>query len=269
MKHNITQHIVHDVCRDISLSLKKKKKSLHDEDIHDFRVQVKQLRAFLRMASLDKNCRRRIRVPASIRRIYRKAGRLRDMQLFEEKAASYFADKKRPEHFFILLKKDKYACERSLKKALDKISSSFSAKPVVRKFPAGFRPISASYFFDEKINMIKRLLARKDITVQVLHCIRKNVKDLQYIKNCSFAYAGSPDTIFFSKYQSFMNTENLAIQLGQFNDTCMLIDFLNSYRFHPFVYPDFEQVEHFRQQGMYEKEMMRISLNNQLIDMFM
>jgi len=269
MKHNITQHIIHGLCRDISRSLKRMRKHIRVEDIHDFRVQVKQLRAFLRMASLDKNCWRRIRVPASIRQLYRKSGRLRNMQLIEEKAVAYFAGKKTPVHFFELLKRELSACEISFEKALDSNRSRISPKNIFKKFPDGFRPIAASYFFDEKTGMIKRLLAGNERTVYALHCIRKNLKDLLYIKSMSADYAGTMDEEFFSKYQQIVFTEKLAIQLGQFNDICMLIEFLDQYRFHPFVYPDFEQVEHFRQHSMYEKELMRISLHNQLNDTLM
>lgn len=269
MKHNISQHIIHGLCRDISRSLKRMRKHIRVDDIHDFRVQVKQLRAFLRMASLDKNCRRRIRVPASIRQLYRKSGRLRDMQLFEENALACFVGKKKPGHFVELLERDLSACELSFKKALGSISNRISPKTIFKKFPDGFRPIAASYFFDEKTGMINRLLAGNERTVYALHCIRKNLKDLLYIKSMSTDYAGTMDEEFFSKYQQIVFTEKLAIQLGQFNDICMLIDFLDQYRFHPFVYPDFEQVEHFRQHSMHEKELMRINLYNQLNDMVM
>lgn len=268
MKHDITRHIIQGSCSDINQSLRRMQKHIRVEDIHEFRVQVKQLRAFLRMASLDKNCRRRIRVPSSIRQLYRKSGRLRDMQLFEEKAHYFFAGRKKPGHFFELLERELSACELSFEKALGSISR-ISTKTILKKFPDGFRPIAASYFFEEKTGMIKRLLAGNERTVYALHCIRKNLKDLQYIKSMSADYAGTKEEEFFSKYQHLVFTEKLAIQLGQFNDICMLIEFLDQYRFHPFVYPDFEQVEHFRQHSMHEKELMRINLYNQLNDMVM
>src|SRR5262245_19892691 len=57
--------------------LRQMKRRLSREAIHHFRVEVKKLRAFLRMISGDK-----LKIPHALKNIYRQAGSVRELQLF-------------------------------------------------------------------------------------------------------------------------------------------------------------------------------------------
>ncbi len=263
MKH-IYENIIHGLCRDMKKSVKQMRKHFDDDDIHDFRLSVKKLRAFLGMVSLDSTCRRRLRIPGNIRRLFRKAGNLRDMRLFEKKALSFFTGNEKPVFFLKGLEAETSLCEKELYTHLHKNPCRDSVKAMIRKLPENDEPLAASFFYDEKKQMLQRLFAEKEITGHMFHIMRKHIKDLHVIRGLEMEYAGTASQAHFAQYHGLKNTENLAVQLGHFNDSSMLINFLSSFRFSQNAYADFDKVENFRQHCIHEREMQRINLLKQL-----
>src|ERR1051326_2620249 len=63
------------------------KKIIHHfnaEDIHDFRVNIKKFRAFLRMASMENDDSGKYKLPKRLKKFYEIAGNIRSLQLQEQ-----------------------------------------------------------------------------------------------------------------------------------------------------------------------------------------
>src|SRR6266436_3162758 len=58
------------------------KRSKGMEDIHHFRVEIKKLRAFLRMLQTGRDAP--IKIPGSLKKIYHYAGLIRELQLHQQ-----------------------------------------------------------------------------------------------------------------------------------------------------------------------------------------
>jgi CHAD domain-containing protein len=146
------------------------------DPVHDFRVEIKKLRAILRLLSMADHVA--IKIPSKLKKIYSKAGIIRELQVLQ-----------------IRNKKEKALTDFSIKQirntqkketsALNELARSHSIaadkKEVVALLPKNIAFRTVINFFSTKLAEINRLLYLKRITDEVMHSIRKILKDLLYV----------------------------------------------------------------------------------------
>jgi len=237
------------------------------DDIHEFRLQVKELRALLRMLSGDPGCMRKIKLPGRIKYMYRVSGYLRDLDLFRRIVKYYFTAGQIPKNYLNLLnkKKDEYA--REFKKAINNKQFSGSAKKISGKLPAILQQDIASFFYDEKIESIRRIIKGNTISDEEIHSIRKYIKDILYIKKLLSIYTDSDISI--SKYKRFTEGEQLAFKLGQINDLSTTIAFLEPPRLGKIPSHEITWLASLRQQCFNNKESLRLSVHKKLSELYL
>lgn len=175
--------------------LKKKAKRIKPAfgkpEIHEFRVGYKQLRAFLRVIFGGEPGNP---FNKSLRKLYRAAGRVRDLQLFLNKATANNAPKQPA------LKAAQ--ANRALAKAREKLSHRLGKSlakhtdwTVPALLPPGFSNMNARAFAAREWSAVASALALADDDEQ-LHTIRKKLKDLYYANEAFKGYVSiSPGLI--------------------------------------------------------------------------
>ena len=211
--------IVKAIFKDIDKLCSKICKTFNAEDIHDFRVAVKKLRAFLRLLDIKKDGPI---IPKLLKNFYRYVGNIRNIQLYEQNLFKYITahDNKKPGEYINLLNKEKNYWK---KEAADLMKNDdfLKVKEKIRKaLPAKLEKPAIKKFVQNKLDNLK--LQLEYLTDDnPLHSIRKILKDIFYNWDYIKYYADLPAAI--------SNKEALKLLtaiLGEFIDKFMQLEFL-------------------------------------------
>lgn len=149
------------------------------ESIHDLRTEIKKLRAFLRL--LNVQSKEGLKISNEIKQFYDCIGDIRNLQLQIENV-NKFAKNSTDEIPFVYLQK--LNAEIELRKTdsiklINHTSFSKNLKKIIEHFPSKLKKKTIKKFINEKLSELKQLLTNIQDD-EVLHSIRKNLKDLLY-----------------------------------------------------------------------------------------
>jgi hypothetical protein len=225
---------MHQISKELGKRFKKIKREaatvvrhFRAKDIQAFRIEVKKLRAFLRLTGTTENSNHSIELPKKIRRFYHEVGLIRDDQLLigcihceaikvklEELPKSYL----KTLHGRIS-KSAKYARHLVKKEALKK-----EEKQLKRKVPHRLSSLRVSEFLWREVNELRDSLDSFFHSDESVHAVRKVLKDLlhlwPFIKE---------EVVFILPSALFCSKEDLRFitrRLGKFQDTCVSLELL-------------------------------------------
>lgn len=203
----------------------KMKKDFAEDAIHDFRVDYKKLRSFLRMLQLKAKNPRDLKFPHSIKRTYTTAGQVRDRQLCIKRIK---ADRQAGG---TALKKT-----RQLKKEINDISANatFVSKrelentgtAMIKSLPAVLALTAGQDFVKQKLSGINDIIAIKEFGDKDLHDIRKGLKDIIFIAAIYENFNEESPAVGWMK-EDVKKAEAMAHELGSFNDAGIALSFLS------------------------------------------
>jgi hypothetical protein len=153
-------------------------------DIHAFRVEIKKLRAFLRLLATEKSRSGRLRLPKQLHRFYRLAGDIRDLQLQQEHIREAFKgnEESLPHSYLHLLRVEEAThILMAATLARNKLSIKREEKKVSSSLPHALRGRSRIRFVRMQAGRLEKL-AGSIIPIQddIQHSIRKLLKDIVY-----------------------------------------------------------------------------------------
>lgn len=197
------------------------------ESIHEFRTQIKKLRAFLRLLNVEIDDDNRLKIPKRIKAFYAYSGTIRNLQLQEENMCAYIGN---PEYTVTEIYID------YLKKIIEKwkdnaiefegLENNFynDEKKILKQLPGKLRKGYAKKFLQNKLNVLASLI-KKLPDDDALHCIRKLLKDILYNWTLIKRYSKllPPDFSEEEKIKSFTEL------LGLFMDKRTAINLLETY----------------------------------------
>lgn len=195
------------------------------EEIHDFRLQIKKLRAFIRLVNTEVTKEKRIKISKEIKTFYHTAGSIRNVQLHKQRiiqwcmALSFNA----PATYLELLNKEEARVKNTAREEAEEISFSHFKKNLVASVPHELTATCIQYFTTLKRKELLALLSLSVYNDETLHNIRKVLKDILYDWNYITPYLASDLPAYFAQKE---NTESLATNLGDFHDLCIAIYFL-------------------------------------------
>jgi len=217
-------HIIRHSFKQLYKHAAKTKKGYDEDANHDFRVEYKRLRAFLRMLMLKAADPRHLKVPASFKEMYHTAGLIRDRQLCIKR-----------------IKADRLAGGGDLHKIhqLRKEIKDLSAKGVflakkdfddmeagmIKHLPAVLPGTSGEDFVGQKLIFINGMIDKKEYADKDLHDIRKGLKDIIYITAVYKAFKEETPAASLTE-EDLKNAGTLAHELGLFNDAGIALSFL-------------------------------------------
>ena len=197
--------------------------------IHEFRVEYKKLRAFLRMISEQPGIENEITVSKELKKFYTISGSIRDLQLQQKRIEdATVSEPKKPQAYLHLLQKE-------IEKIKPELAEIISGKPVNKSkkktdasIPAEF-PFHFQQYVEKKWSAINAILLSGDFSDENIHAIRKILKDLFYnLKIADDPGKQNPaNNIWNGKNDEWMN--KFLEELGSFQDKCTSIALLKSY----------------------------------------
>jgi CHAD domain-containing protein len=148
------------------------------EDVHNFRVEVKKLRAFLHLVPSGVN----VKLPPNLHHFYRMVGGIRNLQLQEQRIHDAFIRQDAlPQTYLNLLAIETAAAIRRAKKfAANKLSIPLEERQLLSTFTHHIKGNSQEF----ARNIVSRLQTLSDnrhpIDDEDLHSLRKYLKDILY-----------------------------------------------------------------------------------------
>ena len=175
----------HSIKKIISLRFRRLKKNYDKLDsfdidvIHDFRVEYKRLRAFIRLLSAGAT-RKQLKLPSSLKQVYKKAGVIRDLQLNIENLKNLNNGPGAIKETLRAQKAGLAVAKRDLNKVIGSQLLNESKKEIEKQIPNRLGSDAIGEFSFSKLQEIKSILAAGIIRDDGLHQVRKNVKDILY-----------------------------------------------------------------------------------------
>jgi len=232
-----------------------------EEDIHDWRVEYKKLRAFLRMITAGINGH----VPLmndEIKKIYSSAGVIRELQLYRGflEAAPEINLPALP-IYDALLQRKLFSAKEEFIKRIDIFwyEKEFDRWRVM--VPGYLSVAIVKQFLQQRITAIRLILLAPD-TDKSLHSIRKHVKDIIYNVRTFTNQWGIPFPVVAWKNEKLL--AEVADELGKYNDRCSILSFVEPEVIDQLPSEEKEQLSAVRALWTSEKEKVRIELVQQV-----
>lgn len=199
-------------------------KDFDEEEIHAFRVEVKKLRALLRLLEVH-YAHIPTRFSQKFRDLYHISGHLRDAQLMQ---------KRWDEKEFPPLPELKEWLGDQIKKygndwkKQNEETSVDGFKERLHEMDYGHVDTDdLLLFFSRRLNFVKRTLMLEMLTDEELHDIRKKLKDMQYVeKLCAEEWKKGHETIGIFPLQKIHECADIA---GKYNDLRISLEMLDSF----------------------------------------
>ena len=200
------------------------KKGYAEEAIHEFRVDYKKLRAFLRMVRLKMAEPRDLKVPHPLKKMYATAGEVRDRQLCIKR-----------------IKADRQAGgtvqgkTQQLKREIKQLSAKedFLSKKefegieanMIRSLPSVLPIELIKDFVGQKLAPINGIFDQNKYGDKDLHDIRKGFKDIIFVTAIAKDFKEYSAVPSWTK-DHLKTAEAIAHELGSFNDAGIALTFL-------------------------------------------
>lgn len=230
MNHKQIKHITNNHYRKLKKQIKIVAEDFDVEAIHQFRVEYKKLRAFLRMISQQHETAGEIKISKKLKKGYNISGSIRDLQLQQQRIwEATKQELKKPQAYIQLLQEE-------IKKLQPELSEIFLEKPATESkkktdafIPDEFPLNSFRNFVQKKWAAIYAIIASCHFSDDNIHAIRKSLKDLFY--NLKI-YEGVEHellslSIWKGKDEQYFN--KVLDELGGFQNKCTAIALLKSY----------------------------------------
>lgn len=200
-------------------------KDFDKEDNHNFRVEIKKLRAFIRLINLSQPLFES-KMPKPIKKIYHLSGDVRNLQLHEERTnvlCEYLLINKPTQYL-------QYLCEeeKSKRKKAGQTADKISFKDFKEKLTADvYKDLSKedkNEFLKNSISRLTQILALPVYYDETFHDIRKVIEDILY----NYDYLEEQINSFIPFPLSDPNfMESLTGALGNFHDLSLALFFLS------------------------------------------
>lgn len=189
-------------------------------DIHHLRVEMKKLRAFIRLTNLATLTHQQ-KIPKELKKFYNVAGNIRNLRLHEQRVISLASDLliEVPDLYLQYLRdKEKLAKEKA-----HELAGSISLKGFEEELIDSCTDVQQEIKkvfvqkYSQRLNLLFTLSSYHD---ESLHDIRKVVKDLMY----NYKYVQKEISLELPAALGHVkNMETLATTLGDFHDLCVAL----------------------------------------------
>ena len=220
------KHIIHSLFSEIDKLLTHVEKDFDQEAIHNFRVDIKKLRAFLRLINHEPSFSGNLKIPKQLKIIYTACGSIRDLQLQISRIKILCNDTGLPNEYLDLLQKAMISKKRKCQALFKQFQFQKSIDVYTTLLPLVVSKACFTNFFKEKITGCLTILTSAAITDSSMHSMRKNIKDIIYIYKIYDEYIEKeiPDPVW--NKTEFAKALKQAQTLGLYNDQCIAISFL-------------------------------------------
>jgi CHAD domain-containing protein len=179
MKHTAILKVVDKRMRRIGNHYKLVKEDYAAEHIHDLRVEVKKVRAFLALVNMSQPAKMPLSIHPDIKQFYTVAGEFRNLQLQQQRIVLWCSEQllQPPDYYLEYL----YDRQQTLQQVLQSmvIDAAHCRRLLLHELPATISKKALDKFAEEKAFAIHQLM-QMPIDDNVLHEIRKEYKMVLY-----------------------------------------------------------------------------------------
>lgn len=221
MKKKEIAEVVKDSFKTLEKLRHKILEEFDQDDIHDFRVEVKKLRAFLRLVNIKKDDDEPI-IPKLLKTFYGYIGIIRNIHLLRHHLFKYVTDHsvEKPKAFLQLIEKEEDYWKKEASELMKDDNFRDVKEKILKALPGKLEKPRIKEFVENKLTVLKELLEDLSDDNQI-HSIRKVFKDILYTWCFIKHYADLP------KILSEEDTlKSLSSVLGDFMDKSIEIAFL-------------------------------------------
>ena len=224
MKHGELKRLVENRLEKINQSWNGIIKDFDMDEIHDFRVEVKKLRALIRLAAAQLS--EELKMPIHLKTMYHHAGMIRNLQLQQQRVSEYTKEREilQPHQYLKSLSDEKHEWERKVNEISDDETLEKEERALIKVLSFTLKRGSIKSYVKGKAEELKTLIAFGEHTDEQLHKIRKILKDILYIQ----PYTGD---YFFSLFKGLLESKeklkSFTEKLGEFQDLCIAVQFLS------------------------------------------
>ena len=228
MQEKDTIHIIQSVFLRIEKLINRIEENFDQEAIHDFRVDIKKLRAFLRLINHEPSFTGNLKIPKQLKKIYTACGSIRDLQLQIGRMKVLCVDTDPPNEYLELLEKNLRSETQKCKALFKYLQLQKGINTCTTLLPTVLSKDCFTNFFKEKVTGCLTILTRVAITDTSMHSMRKNIKDIIYIYKIYDEYIKTKVPAPVWNKTEFSKALQEAQTLGLYNDQCIAIGFLQA-----------------------------------------
>jgi CHAD domain-containing protein len=240
-------------------------KHFKSASIHELRVEYKKLRAFLRMISEEKDEDKKIKITGKLKRAYRIAGSIRDLQLQCQRIVTLEEEEiKKAEAYLKLLGRD----IKKLKRKFSVIPHKKTIKKSIKTVNVAVRKISnidPAKFINKNCRAIIAIIISRNFTDPNMHIIRKRLKDIFYTIH---EFEEADEKIKFNGAKITNNEmeyfDQLLEEMGNFQDKTTSLLLLNGHWVQLLSIADRESLKGIKQIFTADKDVIKNDLVNKL-----
>jgi CHAD domain-containing protein len=225
-------------------------------------VEVKKLRAFLRMLAFGSPKRKKRAIPHKLKKMYSILGKIRDRQLLRARLENTIPHFKTSYAGTIIsdigYSKTNMLSPKALTDIERKIRKKISGRPERN---------TVKDFLREKSGNIESILKNKKYTDNNLHTIRKELKDINYTLKLPRKKGNNISKIVFLNRNDLKKAETIANNLGLFNDACNTLSYLSSPALKKAAAKDIQGLQKARKKWIDEKRMLRKQFRENIPDL--
>jgi len=181
MKQKAIANIIHLYFLRLKKHFAAIRKNITAETIKPFRIEIKKLRAFLRLLSFEKKDPGILELHGDLKKMHKTGGRFRDLQLHRQRVLD--AMKKKGNSFYSdqLLKTGSTEIKKEKKHFLAGDSFSKTEKKIKEHLPEEYTTRTIKEFFRSRLEIIQEIIRAARFSDKEMHTIRKQLKDILYI----------------------------------------------------------------------------------------
>lgn len=196
-------------------------KEFNTDDIHNFRVEVKKLRAFFRLLDTEKEMEQPL-IPKLLKTFYGYIGIIRNIQLHRHNLFKYITDYKieKPDEYLTVLGAEQNYWQKDAEDLMEDNNFDETEETILKRLPGKLEKSAIKKFIEKKLDELKTQLADVKDDV-IIHTIRKILKDILYTWDYIKHHADLPAAI--SKEEDL---KLFTSQLGSFRDKSIQLEFL-------------------------------------------
>lgn len=221
MKQKEITGIVETLFKTINKLLPKILKEFNADDIHEFRIVVKKLRAFLRLVKANDK-EGKATLPKQLKTFYGYIGIIRNVQLQKHAIFKYVTEYKieQPKTYIQILDEEKSYWEKQAADLMTDNSFKDNEHGILKKLPAKLEKPTTKRFLKTRLTGLKAQLKNMKED-NPIHTVRKILKDILY--NLHYLVPEHlPKPV--SKEEDL---KLLTKQLGDFRDKCIQLELLS------------------------------------------
>lgn len=230
MNREQIKHITNTQYRKIKKHIKKTGEDFDRETIHQFRVEYKKLRAFLRMLGAQDGDEREITVSKTLKKAYTISGSVRDLQLQQGRiTGATKEEQKKPQAYLTLLQKEIDSLKPELSEIILENPVNDSKKKTDAALPDEFSLGGFKNFVQHKWAAVHAIIQSGHFSDDNVHLVRKNLKDLFYNLKLYSGVEHEILSVSILKGKDEKYFVQLLEELGSFQDKCTAIALLRTY----------------------------------------